>query len=106
MVKFIVTYDEAVHEETRYYIFSLLDIKEFANAIRCHWASRIHCIGVWMLLFRKIIPECAKIIPLRTSLLFGILCSISSKICRIKCPLPEESVDDDYLAKVLFSIHT
>ncbi|HAT8230688.1 TPA: ISAs1 family transposase [Legionella pneumophila] len=50
--------NNVVTKETRYYVSSLeANAHKINHAIRCHWHVENLCIGLWMILLKKMIQE-------------------------------------------------
>lgn len=109
MVKSRIIQSATVSEETRYYISSLTDVKEYAHAVRCHWGieNSLHwCLDVT---FREdhsrmCRDHSAENFAVVRHIVLNVLKNMPDKMSvarrRRHC-----SYDDDYLAMVLLSIH-
>ena len=109
MMKSTVIRGETTTEETHYYISSLVDIAEFANAARSHWGvenSLHYCLDVTFRedhsRMRK--DHSAENFAVVRHIVLNVLKNMNDKLSvarrRRRC-----AYDDAYLEKVLLSIH-
>ena len=109
MMKSTVIQDETTTEETHYYISSLLDVTEFANAARSHWGveNSLHwCLDVTFRedhsRMRK--DHSAENFAVVRHIVLNVLKNMDDKLSvarrRRRC-----AYDDAYLEKVILSIH-
>ena len=106
-VKSSVWKNDILHEETRYFITSLTDVKKFAEAVRGHWGIENSLHWVLDVAFNE--DNCrmrkdnsgenfAVIRHVALNLLKKDDAKMSIKSRRHRC-----AYDDDYLYKILFS---
>ena len=109
MMKSTVIQDEITTEETHYYISSLVDVTEFANAARSHWGveNSLHwCLDVTFRedhsRMRK--DHSAENFSVVRHIVLNVLKNMDDKLSvarrRRRC-----AYDDAYLEKVMLSIH-